>query len=112
VSALDRACEAAGRDPAGVQRCVRRLALVGEDEADLRRKWERARGIASGPPPAATLEEFRAGRLVGTVEQVGEQLASWAGAGVTTLVVALGALPFATTDGADLGLLASAAPPG
>ncbi|MGH9282568.1 MAG: TIGR03619 family F420-dependent LLM class oxidoreductase, partial [Acidimicrobiales bacterium] len=43
LAGLERACEVAGRDPATVTRSLNRLALVGEDEADLRRRWEALR---------------------------------------------------------------------
>ena len=106
---LERACGQAGRDPATVARSVNRLALVGEDEADLRRRWERlAASTPSGALPAGGLDGYRRGRLVGTVEQVGEQLAAWAATGVETVIVSLGALPFTVTGVDDLELLASA----
>jgi alkanesulfonate monooxygenase SsuD/methylene tetrahydromethanopterin reductase-like flavin-dependent oxidoreductase (luciferase family) len=59
-----------------------------------------------------TLAEWRRGRLVGTVEQVRQQLADWEGAGVHTVMAGLGALPFAVTGTDDLELLASAIPGG
>lgn len=109
AAVLDRACEGAGRDPAGIARSVNRLALVGEDEADLRRRWDRL-GAQSVPGAlrGMSLDEYRRGRLVGTVEQVGEQLSEWAGAGVTTLITTLGALPFTVTGFDGLELMASA----
>ena len=110
AAALDRACERAGRDPAGVSRSVGLLALVGEDEADLRRRFER---LAAGAPPGVpaggtTLEEWRRGHLVGPVDQVREQLARWESLGVSTIVLGLGALPFSVTHPDDLDLAASA----
>ncbi|MGH9178608.1 MAG: TIGR03619 family F420-dependent LLM class oxidoreductase [Acidimicrobiales bacterium] len=109
LAVLERACEAAGRDPATVDRSVNRLALVGEDEADLRRRWEQLRAIAPpGTLRAGTLDEYRHGRLVGTVEQVREQLGMWAELGVTTVIVSLGALPFTVTGVDDIEMVASA----
>lgn len=106
---LERACEAAGRDPAAIVRSVNRLALIGTDEADVRRRWEHlAAGAVPGTVHARTLDEFRQGRLVGTVEQVGEQLAAWEQTGVTSVIVSLGALPFTVTSLDDLELVASA----
>lgn len=106
---LDRACEDAGRDPATVARSVNRLALVGEDERDLRSRWEH---LASTSVPGAlrgmSLDDYREGRLVGTIDQVRDQLAAWAGEGVTSLVVSLGALPFTVTEFDALELLVSA----
>ena len=106
---LDRACEKAGRDPAAVSRSVNRLALVGEDEADLRRRYELlGEQAVPGALRGMTLDDYRKGRLVGTVAQVGEQLAEWASAGVVHLIVSLGALPFTVTGFDALELTASA----
>ncbi|MGI8686503.1 MAG: LLM class flavin-dependent oxidoreductase [Acidimicrobiales bacterium] len=109
AAVLDRACQDAGRDPATITRSVNRLALVGEDEVDLRRRWEML-GAQSVPGAlrSMSLDDYRRGRLVGTADQVREQLDEWAEAGVTTLIVTLGALPFTVTGFDDLELLASA----
>lgn len=109
AAVLDRACADAGRDPAEMTRSVNRLALVGEDEADVRRRWELLAGQSvPGALRGMSLEDYRRGRLVGTVEQVREQLAEWAQAGVSTLIVTLGALPFTVTGFDGLELMASA----
>jgi alkanesulfonate monooxygenase SsuD/methylene tetrahydromethanopterin reductase-like flavin-dependent oxidoreductase (luciferase family) len=110
VAVLDAACERAGREPATVRRTIGLYTLVGEDEADLRRRWERLRertlpGVLDG----TSLDDWREGHLVGTVEQVAEQLAAWAGEGVGEVVACFGALPFGPTDVDDVGLLAAAA---
>ncbi|MGZ4712358.1 MAG: hypothetical protein ACXV9S_05275 [Acidimicrobiia bacterium] len=55
-----------------------------------------------------TLEDWRAGRLVGTVEQIREQVAGWAELGVETLILGVGAVPFHLGSADDLDLLASA----
>ena len=55
-----------------------------------------------------TLEQWREGRLVGTVDEVREQAAGWEVLGVETLIVGLGAVPFAVTDLDDLELVARA----
>lgn len=109
AAVLDQACEKAGRHPGEVSRSVNRLALVGEDEADLRRRYE-ALGEQSvrGALRGMTLDDYREGRLVGTVAQVGEQLAEWESAGVAHLIASLGALPFTVTGFDALALLASA----
>jgi alkanesulfonate monooxygenase SsuD/methylene tetrahydromethanopterin reductase-like flavin-dependent oxidoreductase (luciferase family) len=108
VAALERACHDVGRDPGTVRRSVFHHVLVGEDEADLGRRWRRLE--AQTPPgamPVAGLAEYRRRCLVGTVEEVGDRLAEWAAAGVSTLVANLGALPFSVTSTDDLELLAS-----
>ena len=106
---LDRACEAAGRDPSTVERSLGLTVLVGEDRRDLERRFDRLRertppGVLSG----TSLEEWKAGRLVGTVEEVREQLARWESLGVSVFVAGMGALPFSASDPDDLALLASA----
>jgi len=110
LAVLDRACERVGRDPASVTRSLGLTALVGENEADLRRRFE-AR-MAATPPGviSESFEEQRKGRLVGTAEQVKEQLGAWRDLGVSTLVVNLGALPFGVPDPDDLEMVASALP--
>jgi probable F420-dependent oxidoreductase len=109
VEVLARACEAVHRDPATVTRSLGLYALCGHDERDLERRFERLR--ASTPPgvlDATTLDQWRVGRLVGTVEQVREQVAGWADLGVETLIVGVGAVPFAVTTVDDVELLAEA----
>lgn len=111
LEVLARACERAGRDPAGVERSLGLTTLVGEDESDLARRYERLQ--AAAPPGVLTdvpLERFRTGRLVGTPEQVREQLDRWAELGVSTFVVGLGALPFGVSDPDDLDMVATALP--
>ena len=80
LGVLERACEAIGRDPATVTRSLGLYALCGEDEADLARRFERLRALSPpGVLDAVTLDEWREGRLVGTVEQVREQAAGMGG---------------------------------
>jgi alkanesulfonate monooxygenase SsuD/methylene tetrahydromethanopterin reductase-like flavin-dependent oxidoreductase (luciferase family) len=106
---LARACDAVGRDPATVERSLGLYALCGEDELDLERRFERLRAVTPpGVLDGVTLAEWRKGRLVGTVEEVQEQVAIWTSLGVETLIVGLGAVPFAVTDVEDLELLAHA----
>lgn len=106
---LDRACDLIGRDPATVFRSLGLYALCGEDERDLARRFEHL--VAATPPgvlDGMTLDRWREGRLVGTVEQVREQVEAWAGLGVDELVVGAGAVPFAVTGPDDVELLAAA----
>lgn len=106
---LDAACRAAGRDPATIERSLGLYALVGEDQADLERRFRRLQErTLPGVVDAMTLEEWKDGRLVGTVEEVRAQVARWRTLGVTMLIVGIGALPFASVDPDDLDLLASA----
>jgi alkanesulfonate monooxygenase SsuD/methylene tetrahydromethanopterin reductase-like flavin-dependent oxidoreductase (luciferase family) len=83
---------------------------VGEDEADVRRRFEHLRRSAPpGTVTAADVDEYRQGRLVGTVEQVREQLALWEETGVTDVVACLGAVPFSVTSLDDVDLLGALA---
>ena len=109
LDVLERACEHVGRDPSTVWRSLGLYALCGEDERDLARRFDR---LVEVTPPGVldgmTLDQWREGRLVGTVEQVREQVAGWAEAGVDELVVGAGAVPFAVTGADDVELLAEA----
>ena len=105
---LDSACDRAGRDPASIVRSLGLFALVGEDEADLVRRFERLREASPEIVGGTTLQEWRTGRLVGTVDEVGAQLDGWAGLGVSTVVVSPRPLPFSVPGEDDLELLALA----
>jgi alkanesulfonate monooxygenase SsuD/methylene tetrahydromethanopterin reductase-like flavin-dependent oxidoreductase (luciferase family) len=109
LEVLTRACERVGRDPASVWRTLGLYALVGDDEADLKQRFERLRELS--PPGIRTLSDldtFRAGRLVGTADQVREQVGEWEALGVDTIVLGVGALPFQVTGIDDVERLASA----
>jgi probable F420-dependent oxidoreductase len=109
LDVLARACDVVGRDPESVTRSLGLYTLCGEDERDLARRFERLQ--ATTPPgvlAGTSLDEWRQGRLVGTVEQVREQVEEWASLGVETLIVGLGAVPFAVTALDDLQLVAAA----
>jgi probable F420-dependent oxidoreductase len=109
LDVLDRACAAVGRDPATVTRSLGLYTLCGEDERDLARRFDRLRALSPpGVLDRTTLDEWRAGRLVGTTEQVREQVAEWEALGIETLVVGLGAVPFAVTALDDLAAVAHA----
>jgi alkanesulfonate monooxygenase SsuD/methylene tetrahydromethanopterin reductase-like flavin-dependent oxidoreductase (luciferase family) len=105
LAALERACERVDRDPSTISRSLGLYTLCGEDERDVRRRFERL--VASSPSgvlDGVALDDFRRGRLVGTVDQITEQLAEWAELGVDTIVAGFGAVPFqlAALDDAEL----------
>jgi probable F420-dependent oxidoreductase len=116
LGVLAAACDRAGRDPATVTLSLGLTTLVGEDERDLARRFDRLQRLsAPGILDGQALATWREGKLVGTVEQVREQVGGWADLGVGTVVAAAGALPFALASGDDVDLLAAAlcvAPPG
>ena len=105
---LDAACARAGRDPATMWCTLGLYALCGENERDLEQRFERLR--ASSPPGVLEMDrgQFREGRLVGTVEQIREQLDVWDGLGVETLVLGAGAVPFQVSAPDDVELLLEA----
>jgi alkanesulfonate monooxygenase SsuD/methylene tetrahydromethanopterin reductase-like flavin-dependent oxidoreductase (luciferase family) len=106
---LDAACERAGRDPASVARSVGLFALVGETPADLARRYDRLRRAApAGVLDGVSLAEWREGRLVGTVDEVREQVHGWESLGVSTLIAGAGALPFSVAAEDDVEMLAAA----
>ena len=72
---------AVGRDPATVTRSLGLYTLCGEDERDLARRFERLQAVTPpGVLDGVTLDEWRDGRLVGTVDEVREQAAGVGGA--------------------------------
>jgi probable F420-dependent oxidoreductase len=109
LAVVDRACERIGRDPATFWRSLGLYALCGEDERDLAARFDRLRRVSPrGVIDEVTLDEWRTGRLVGTVEQVREQVAGWAELGVETIVVGPGCVPFHLGSLEDLEPLAAA----
>jgi len=109
VETLARACEKVGRDPSSVWQSLGLYALVGEDAADLDARYRRLQSLT---PPGVLdhvpLDEWRVGRLVGTVDEVREQVAGWDELGVETLILGAGALPFQAGTLDDVEALAEA----
>jgi alkanesulfonate monooxygenase SsuD/methylene tetrahydromethanopterin reductase-like flavin-dependent oxidoreductase (luciferase family) len=85
---LDRACEAAGRDPATLPVSLMRTCVVGSDDADLR---EHVAQYVAIYRPGTSVDDFLRGLgpddLVGTVEQVAERLRRYEDAGVTRVML-------------------------
>jgi alkanesulfonate monooxygenase SsuD/methylene tetrahydromethanopterin reductase-like flavin-dependent oxidoreductase (luciferase family) len=109
LDVLEQACERVGRDPTDVTRSLGLYALVGEDEADLARRYERLRRLSpAGVLDGTALSEWRVGRLVGTVAEVREQLGVWSELGVSTLILCAGAVPFSLVGDDDVEMLAAA----
>jgi probable F420-dependent oxidoreductase len=105
---LQAACEAAGRDPATVTRSLGLYTLVGEDRRDLRQRFDRLRDLSpAGVMNGRSLDDWRRGRLVGTVDEVREQAAEWEALGVDTLLLSVGPVPFSVTVADDVALAAA-----
>lgn len=108
LDVLEAACERVGRDPASVWRTLGLYALVGEDEADLERRFERMRSVMPPGTLEVSLDEWRQGRLVGTVDEVRAQVAAWDDLGIDTLILGFGSVPFAVSAADDVELAAQA----
>jgi probable F420-dependent oxidoreductase len=112
AAVLDAACERIGRDPATITRTLGLTTLVGDSDADVARRFDRWR--ATGPPgvlDGQELDDWRGGRLVGTVEEVREQVAGWARLGVAEIIVGLGPVPFSLIAEDDIEALVEALVP-
>jgi alkanesulfonate monooxygenase SsuD/methylene tetrahydromethanopterin reductase-like flavin-dependent oxidoreductase (luciferase family) len=109
LAVLETACERVGRDPASVWRTLGLYALCGEDRADLERRFERLKASTpAGVLDGVSLDAWRRGRLVGTVEEVREQAEEWESLGVETIILGAGALPFQVGNLDDVSMLARA----
>lgn len=108
VAVLHAACEAVDRDPSSVTLSVGLYTLVGEDVADLSRRFERLRRSAPPGVVAGSLDGWREGGLVGTVEEVREQLSGWEALGVSTVVVSPGAIPSSLAAPDEVEMIAAA----
>lgn len=112
AAAAREACEAAGRDPAAFRLSLGLFTVVGEDEADLARRYERmVELLPRGVGDALGLDTLRAECLAGTPERVLERAASFAGIGVTELIVSPAPVWFAMPDPSMLDLFAEAVLP-
>jgi alkanesulfonate monooxygenase SsuD/methylene tetrahydromethanopterin reductase-like flavin-dependent oxidoreductase (luciferase family) len=85
---LDRACEAAGRDPATLPLSLMCTCIVGTDDVDLR---EHVRRYVEIYRPGTSVDDFLAGvtpdDVVGTVEQVADRLRAYEEAGVSRVML-------------------------
>jgi alkanesulfonate monooxygenase SsuD/methylene tetrahydromethanopterin reductase-like flavin-dependent oxidoreductase (luciferase family) len=94
---LVRACERVGRDPASVRRTIGMVALVGRDDADVGRRYDRlAARLPAGSLPG--LPAYREGALIGTPDQVRQRLGELAGLGVEQVILTPGPMPFCWSD--------------
>src|SRR5919204_178865 len=79
---ISAACEAIDRDPNEVRFSVMATILVGADRRELERRAAAMMGDDEDDDPASFLDRMRATKLVGTPEEVLEQVGEYAAAGV------------------------------
>jgi probable F420-dependent oxidoreductase len=112
AAAAREACERAGRDPARFRLSLGLYTVVGEDEADVARRWEAIREtLPPGVADAVGLDTLRSEGLAGTPDRVLERLGAFAELGVSELVVCPAPVWFAMPDPSMLDLLAEAVLP-
>lgn len=88
ASAARAACERAGRDPDTFRLSLGLFTVVGEDDADLVRTYERmGERLPAGVVEAAPLDALRQDALVGTPSEVLDRLHRFAELGVSELIV-------------------------
>jgi probable F420-dependent oxidoreductase len=107
IQALDRACEREGRDPSTVRRSIGVYTVLGEDESDLRARFDALREwTPGGALDGVSLESFARDTLTGTRDACLERLSRFAGSGVEEVIVSPASLPFAVYDWSMLDLIA------
>ena len=107
LEVLRAACAQAQRPFDGVRRSLGLATLIGRDADDLADRWRRLRAWAPGGAlDDVELAEWAASRLVGTPDQIVEQLRGWQDRGVEQVVCSLSNVPFAVFEDEQLDLLA------
>jgi probable F420-dependent oxidoreductase len=107
AAAVRETCERQGRDPASFRLSLGLYTVVGEDDADVVRRYELMRErLPAGVVDAVALDTLRRDGLVGTPAEVLERLEWFATLGVGELVVCPAPLWFALPDPSMLDLLA------
>lgn len=107
VAAARAACERVGRDPGTLRLSLGLFTVLGEDEADLERRYRlMAERLPAGVGAAVPLEVLRRECLAGTPAQALERLARFAALGVEELIVSPAPVWFALPDPSMLELVA------
>ena len=107
AAAARHACEREGRDPATFRLSLGLFTVVGEDEADLRRRFElMGERLPAGAGEAIGLDTLRTECLAGTPDEVVERMAAFAALGVSELIVCPAPVWFAMPDRSMVDLFA------
>jgi len=86
------------------QASVGLTTVVGRDERDLQRRWERLRRwVPGGHLDSVQFDEWRTRGLVGSVEEVSDRVHRWGQQGVDHIICAFG-MPFGLFDDEQLDL--------
>jgi probable F420-dependent oxidoreductase len=103
------ACDQVGRDPAGFGLSLGLYGIAGRTEDEAREVFERARAAFPGNAMRdETWGSWRADTLSGSVAQIRERAAEFAGLGVSDLIVSPWTLPFSVIEPAQVELFAEA----
>ena len=107
LGVLRAACERAGRPFAEVRRSVGLATLVGRDADDLVARWRRLQAwMPGGALDGVELRDWAVGRLVGTADEVLDQLRGWEARGVEQVMCSFAAVPFSVFEDEQLDLAA------
>ena len=107
-----RALERAGRDPSSFRLSLGLFTIVGQDEADVRRRYELiAERLPKGVGEALSLETLRAECLAGTPDEIVERMTRFAELGVSELIVCPAPVWFAMSDASMVDLFSEAVLP-
>ena len=109
--AAREACERAGRDPATFRLSLGLFTMLGEDEADLRRRYELvAERLPLGVGASSDLETLRAEGLAGTPDEAIDRVRAFADLGVSELIVCPAPVWFAMPDPSIVDVVAGILP--
>jgi alkanesulfonate monooxygenase SsuD/methylene tetrahydromethanopterin reductase-like flavin-dependent oxidoreductase (luciferase family) len=107
LGALRAACRRAGRPPEEVRRSLGLATLLGRDADDLAARWRRLQAwTPGGALDGVELRGWAASRLVGTPDQVLEQLRGWEARGVEQVIANFAGVPFSVFEDEQLDLAA------
>lgn len=95
VESLHRACEKYDRDPVTVHQSLGLYCVIAESETELKGLFQRLVELSpDGVAERKTLDAWREGHLVGTIDEVAHQLSEWSALGVREVIVNPGFAPF------------------